>query len=454
MKEVRAMAATGMLGSGFSDKSLERGLSWDPDFIGCDAGSTDSGPYYLGSGTSHFSDEAVGRDIRLMLRAGQRKGIPVIVGSAGTGGADCQVNHLVGIVSRIAKEENLSFRLGMIFSEQSKDYLIARLREGKIRPLGKSILDLTEEKIKSSKRIVGMAGSEPFIEALESGAQVIIAGRSSDTSIYASLPTLRGIPPAVAWHAAKILECGAASVEQRKYPDCMFGIMREDHFIVEPPNPEYRCTPLSIASHNLYENDSPFTLREPSGILQTENAEYEAINQRAVRVSNSTFEEVKEMTIKLEGVELAGYQTLFFGSIRDPMILKQLGSWQKGLRETLDRRFKEIFGEDIRYSLNIRTYGLDGTMGSQEPVKKPAHEVCLVLEIMSQSQELSTAMGKSAAHIAVHYPVPEWSGLITSLAYPYSPPELERGPVYRFNVNHIVLPKNYGEMFRVEYAEI
>ena len=40
---------------------------------------------------------------------------------------------------------------------------------------------------------------------------------------------------------------------------------------------------------------------------------------------------------------------------------------------------------------------------------------------------------KSVGHIAVHFPVPEYSGLITSIAYPYSPSEIPRGPSYRFN---------------------
>ena len=72
---------------------------------------------------------------------------------------------------------------------------------------------------------------------------MIIAGRSSDTSIFSAMPTMRGINPATVWHAAKILECGAACVVQRKYPDCNFAIVRDDHFIIEPPNPEYRCDP-------------------------------------------------------------------------------------------------------------------------------------------------------------------------------------------------------------------
>ncbi|HBD28402.1 MAG TPA: aldehyde dehydrogenase, partial [Deltaproteobacteria bacterium] len=48
---ISLISPTGALGMGFLDQSLERGISLKPDVIACDAGSTDSGPFYLGSGT-------------------------------------------------------------------------------------------------------------------------------------------------------------------------------------------------------------------------------------------------------------------------------------------------------------------------------------------------------------------------------------------------------------------
>ena len=48
---ISLISPTGALGMGFLDQSLERGISMKPDVIACDAGSTDSGPFYLGSGT-------------------------------------------------------------------------------------------------------------------------------------------------------------------------------------------------------------------------------------------------------------------------------------------------------------------------------------------------------------------------------------------------------------------
>ena len=455
MKEVRILSATGILGSGFREESLARAMALKPDFIGADSGSTDPGPHYLGSGDTLFSDAAYKRDLRLMLLAGRRAKIPVIVGSACTSGSNAQLARLVGIARDIAREEGLAFKLAAIHSEQDKGYLTRKWREGKISPLANAP-HFDEDVIARSSHIVGMAGIEPFVEALENGADVVLAGRASDTSIFSAVPIMRGMNPATVWHAAKILECGAACVVQRRYPDCNFAIVRDDHFIIEPPNPDYRCDPDSVASHNLYENATPYELVEPSGVLNTVAARYEAVSDRAVKVSGSTFRPATRYTIKLEGAELAGYQAIIIGSVRDPVILRQLDAWLAGLMRAAKARIAAVFGASIegQYQLEVRVLGKNATMGIREPQTAIGHEVGLLFQATAQTQESATAIMKSVGHIAVHYPVPEWTGLITSIAFPYSPAEIPRGPAYRFNMNHVVEPASPLEMFPIEYQDV
>ena len=274
--EIRILSPTGVCGSGFIESSFEKALTQKPDFIGCDAGSTDPGPSYLGSGRTAFPKDAVHRDLRLMLLGARRLGIPLLIGSAGTAGADVQLDGFCEQVKDIAAAEGLKFKLALIHSEQEKPYLRRKLREGRIKPLHPAP-ELNEATIDRSEHIVGMMGAEPFMRALEAGADVIVAGRASDTAIFAALPVMRGFPEGIAWHAAKILECGAAAVVNRKTPDCMFAWVREDHFVVEAPDAGLRCTPQSIASHSLYENADPFKLIECSGTLDLTNSRYEAV---------------------------------------------------------------------------------------------------------------------------------------------------------------------------------
>ncbi|HEX9434145.1 MAG TPA: acyclic terpene utilization AtuA family protein [Burkholderiales bacterium] len=449
---IRVLSATGMLGSGFREETLKRAMALRPDFIGADSGSTDPGPYYLGSGDAQFSDSTYKRDLRLMLRAARAAKIPVLVGSACTAGIDAQLARLVGIARDIAREDKLQFKLATIASEQDKGYLKRKLKEGRITPLANAPR-FDEDVIERSAHIVGLCGIEPYIEALEHGAEVIIAGRSSDTSIFAALPVMRGCNPATAWHMAKIMECGAACVVQRKYPDCMVATLADDHFVVEPPNPEYRCDPVSVASHNLYENSTPYELIEPSGVLSTVDARYEALSDRAVRVSGSSFRKSERYTIKLEGAELAGYQSIIVGSVRDPVILRQFDSWLAGLETAVKDRIRAVFG-DVEYKFHTRVFGKNAAMGPLEPETAIGHELGLLFQVTAQTQELATALMKSVGHMAVHYPVPEWSGLITSIAYPYSPAEIARGASYRFNMNHVVEPASPLEMFRIDYESV
>ncbi len=455
MKEIRILSATGILGSGFREDTLKRAMALKPDFIGADSGSTDPGPHYLGSGDTLFSESAYKRDLRLMLLAGRAAKIPVIVGSACTAGSDPQLARLTRIAREIAREDKLTFKMAAIHSEQDKGYLKRKLGAQKITPLANAP-HLDEAVIDRSAHIVGMAGIEPFVEALEHGAEVIIAGRSSDTSIFSAMPVMKGFNPATVWHAAKILECGAACVVLRKYPDCMFATLTNGSFVVEPPNPEYRCDPASIASHNLYENATPYELVEPSGVLNTYTAKYDAVSDRAVRVSGSTFKPAERYTIKLEGAELAGYQSLIIGAVRDPIILRQFDSWLDGLTKATRDRIAAVFGEGIeaKYRFDVRVFGRDATMGPLEPDLTIGHEVGLVFQVTADTEALAAALIKSVGHIAVHYPVPEWTGLITSIAYPYSPSELHRGACYRFNMNHVVEPATPLEMFPIEYENV
>ena len=62
----------------------------------------------------------------------------------------------------------------------------------------------------------------------------------------------------------------------------------------------------------------------------------------------------------------------------------------------------------------------DGSVGG--------HEAFILWDVISESQELSRSIATSVSHLAVHNPIPKWHGLISGVAFPYSPPEIDRGP--------------------------
>lgn len=456
MTEVRVLSASGQIGSGFLESSLERGISLKPHVIACDGGSTDAGPAHLGSGKPHFSREGTKRDLRLMLRGRAKLDVPVIVGSCGFGGGDAGVDWMRDIALEIAKEDGLKFKMALVRSEQNKEYLKRRYREGRITPLNPAP-PISEETIDKSSHIVGMMGHEPIAAAIEKGAQVVLAGRASDTALFSTVPLMMGAGAGPAWHAAKILECGTACVVQRKRPDSIMAWIRDDHFDVEPMDMDVHCSAQSVASHTLYENADPFLITEPDGTLDSHGSRYEALNDRAVRVYGSKFHKADRTTIKLEGAEMAGYQAIIIGGVREPFIIRQLDSWLAGMKEKFAARVQEMFAGRLKaddYDIHVRVYGRDGVMGKLEPTPQMGHEIALLFTITTAEEATTDAIAKTFAHFALHYPIPEWRGLISGIAFPMAPSHVNRGPVYRFNLNHIVTPEDPLEMFRTEFVEV
>jgi hypothetical protein len=456
MREIRALSATGMLGTGYAAESLDRAMEWQPHFIGVDAGSSDWGPFYLGSGRTQASHGATKRDLRLALLAARKAGIPMIVGSAGTSGGEPHLQFTRQIMEEIAREDGLNFRMALIHAEIDKSYLLDKLSEQRIHPLHPApVIDAGT--IERATRIVGQMGAEPFMAALQQGADVIIAGRSSDTSIYTALPLLEELPEGPVWHAAKILECGAASVEQRLHPDCLMAWIRDDEFLVEPPHPGMRCTPTSVVAHTLYENADPYRLVEPSGTLDTRLATYEASSDRAVRVRGSRFEHADRYTVRLEATEYLGHRFALIAGIRDPMVIRQLDPWLAELRGRIAQKVSASLDLDIDadYQMSFRIYGKNGSMGSLEPTPQiTSHEVGLVVEVIAADANKARDVLTIAGHTGLHHPIPEWHGLISNWAFPYSPPEMDAGPVYRFSMNHVLELDDPLEPFRVEMVEV
>jgi hypothetical protein len=437
-QRVRAVAATGNLSTGFREESLVHAVRNGVDFIGCDGGSTDAGPYYLGSGKPRGPREGVKRNLRLMLREALKADIPVIIGTAGHAGGRPHLKWTVEIVRELARENNWHFKLAAINSEIEKETLAEALGRKEIAPLSPAP-PFERDNILNAERFVAMMGIEPIQRALEAGAQVVIGGRCSDVAIYAALPVARGIPRGIAFHAGKILECGAASAVQRPYPDCMAAEMDQEGFTVAPPNPDLHCTPQSVSAHTLYETGDPYHLVESGGTLDTSDAQFEASDNRAVRVTGSRFVPAAKYTVRIEGAALVGYRSIVIAGIRDPLVLRQLDRFLSTLRQVVERKIAENLDlTTAQYTLNFRLYGRNGTLGDVEPeMTMDGHEVGLVIDVVAPSQALAADIMPIVSHTGLHNPIPEHQGLISNFAYPFSPGGIDAGPVYQFCANHV-----------------
>ena len=107
---MKIVALNGLLGYGYSEEALEIAFSEKVDYLGVDAGSTDPGPYYLGSGKSFTDQGAVKRDLALALPKALEHKAPFIIGTAGGAGSARHVQWLKEILLEIAAEQNKGCR--------------------------------------------------------------------------------------------------------------------------------------------------------------------------------------------------------------------------------------------------------------------------------------------------------------------------------------------------------
>ena len=332
MQEFRQLATSGLLGYGFPEDSLAAGMARDPHMIGVDGGSTDPGPYYLGSGKCVNSRMSMKRDLRLMLQAARSHKIPMVIGSCGGAGGEPHVQTVADLVREIAREDGMHFKLAVIHAEQDKEWVKQQMQKGKVKPFrnGKT---LAPETVDRATRVVGMMGPEPFMAALDSGADVVLAGRSSDPAPWAGCAMRAQFPPGPAWYAGKMLECGATAALPKGH-DCLVTSVDRDGIVLEATNPIRKCTPFSVANHSLHENASPCFHTEPGGLLDTSDCKFEAVSDRAVRVSGMKWTP-QPYTVKLEGAELAGYRAITICGTRDPMLIAIIDDFLASVRENV-----------------------------------------------------------------------------------------------------------------------
>jgi len=450
---VRVLTPAGVLGAGFPESTIERGMSLRPDVIALDGGSTDSGPYYLGAGQPKIAAAAVRRDLRVLLKAAAAAGIPLVIGSCGTSGTDSGVDWVAGMVAAIQQEEGLSMRVARIYAEQEASELKQYLDTGRLHalpPLG----ELTADVLESCTHIVAMMGHEPIVAALENGAQVVLAGRATDTALAAAVPLMKGMPPGPTWHASKIVECGGQATTDPRAGGVLATIDAAGFFTIEPLSPDAACTPTSVAAHMLYETVDPFRMREPDGTLDVSGASYAALDDRIVRVDGSRFETAAQYTNKLEGARVAGYETLSFSAIRDPLITGAIDEWAAFLRRTLVSRVEQTLAlSPDEYAFDLRLYGHNGVLDELEPDSDHApREVGVMLLVNAHDQATATAVAKIANPLMLHLPTPDMTYL-PSLAFATSPAEVERGPAYEFVLNHVVDSPSPTSLFRIEIEE-
>ncbi len=448
--EVRILAPCGILGYGYPKQSFLKGMEKGPDAIVVDAGSTDAGPHKLGAGTAIVSRQACKKDLEIMIEEGAKARIPVIIGSAGGSGGRVHVQWTWEIIREILLEKGLTrLKTAVIWADIPKETVQERIRLGKVKPLGNSVKELTEERLNETTGIVAQMGHEPIVKAMREGYELILCGRAYDPSPFAAVAIYYGMPPAYGYHAGKILECAALCAVPGTTKDCMLGTITQEGFLVEPLSDLRKCTSLSVAAHTFYEKDHPYLLHGPGYVLNLEKCRFSETGKGSVWVTGSRIEKTETYEIKLEGARRAAYRTFVLAGARDPVFISKIHEIEEAAKRQVQEYYNEIPADD--YIIHFMNYGIDAVMGELEPNREDLpHEVGIMFEVLAKDQETANTVCGSLRSSLLHYGYEGRKATAGNLAFPFAPSDIAFGPVYEFSVYHLMEVADGLEQFPIE----
>ena len=452
MDNLRVLVPSGVLGLGFDLDALKNGLRRKPNIICIDGGSTDSGPHSLGSSTSKYSRSAIKSEWKTLMKAREEIKVPLLIGSSGTCGTDEMVDWMEQITTELAKEMGHSLKIAKLYCEQDKNFIKESFLKQKIYPLDPHPR-LDVDVIQDMSHIVALAGAEQIQACIQTGADIIIAGRTTDTAIISALPLMKGANPGGSWHGAKIAECGALC-SNNPTSGVVLVEFDETGFTVEAMASNASCTPESVAAHMLYENADPFILYEPGGYMDVKSANYKQEDNGKVRVDGAKWCNADNYNVKLEGAKITGYQTSLLALLREKNYVENAKTWVNNLSNFLEKQIEQKMELDTSaYSLQFRIIGVNGTLGDLETKVNIPTEVGILCIITSPKASISNEIAKLINPFLLHYPLTNNEELPT-FAFPYSPVHSERGAVYEFALNHTLELNHPMEVFKIETLEV
>jgi hypothetical protein len=460
MKTVTVVTPTGCIGNRGIDKAALRNciLKDRPDAIAVDAGSIDCGPWYLGAGQAHSPRRNIEWDLDTILTEAVPAGVKVLVGSAGGSGAAPHVEQTVAIVRRIAAQRNLKFRLAVIWSDVSTEWLARHLTDGVVEDALHCATGarLTAEEIRATDVVVGMMGTGPFIDALTDGADVIIAGRAVDAAVIAAYPIFQGCDPGLAYHMGDIMECAeSCAVElaptlralgRNRIP--IIGRIDADGFELRPSVDTLACTPESCLMHSAYERTSFNAIKVPEGTVDRSKSAYEKVDDNTTRITGSRF--VPEpYSILLEGVRRVGYRSIFPIAIRTPAMVQQLDE----ILADCDRIQQDMFGSEGRFKIHWHKYGDNAVLQVAEPARDP-YEIGILADVVADSQDLAHDVAYDLLTRLGFWRYPGRYTTAGNIAVTLSPGVVDVGEVFEFSIYHSMKVADYRKIFRTELSQV
>jgi len=446
-ESLRIMISTGHLGTAPSGlESFMAAIETIPDYLVADGGSSDPGPVYLGANITlgHFIRD----ELELFLVESRKRGIPLIIGSAGDAGSNHGVDDTIRHLQEIAEQHGIPrFKIGYFYSEVPAERIKGRLANGeRLAGLG-GFDDLMPEEVDRATRVVAVAGVHPFMKLLDMGADVIVGGRCGDVAFTAAPCIRAGFPESLAYHMGKMIECASLVAEPFMGKETVVGTITKNDITITPFHPGQRVTVASAAGHSMYERETPFREHALGGVLDMSGCEYREVDGRSCRIAGAHWIPTEHLQVKLEGARKVGERYMGIVGLRDPHIVRNVDAAIEWSRSSVARRF----GTE-EYEIHYHVFGRDGVLKGMEPVKNAnPHELCIVVEGVAETDALAQKLTDFATRMFFLARVPGAKG--SSGLAATTKETMRASPGYVWNVNHIMPVEGPVELFPVHMTE-
>ena len=413
-------------------------------------GSIDIGPAYLGSGEMATAPAATRRDLRKVLLGARRLDVPLVIGSAGSAGAAPHLEATLGMIRDIARAERLSFRMGVLRADVDRASLKDAVRSGRVTGLD-GMPTLTEAEIDAAAHIVGQMGSGPFRRALAADIDVLIAGRSCDTAIFAALPTMLGFATGLSVHMAKIVECASLCCVPGGR-EAILATLDDDGFELESMAPQRCATPISVAAHSLYEQGDPV----PRCMNRRGCSIYRRRNTRRWTTDAHVLPEQPGVTARLLASNWKAHAVL--ASARCCWQARPIRASLHSIARSYPRSARWCANwcadspED--YTLSFRVYGVDGVRMAPPRDEVSPGEVFVLGEVIAPTAARAAEVMRTTKQYLLHHGYRGRLSTAGNLAFPFTPPEVSTGPAYRFNVFHLLRTPEPDALFPLEVEAV
>jgi len=187
-------------------------------------------------------------------------------------------------------------------------------------------------------------------------------------------------------------------------------------------------------------------------MLDTSHVLYEQVDNQTVKVSRSRWIPAP-YTLKIEGARQVGYRTICVCGVRDPLLIKSIDLFLEQARDHAERKVHPLRPNED-YDLIFRVYGKDGVLGATEPVKQTkSHELGVIIDAVAPEEKVADSVCTTVVDFIAHMDYPGRIATAANVAFAYSPREQRLGPVYEFNIWHLLKLEDPCEPFDIQTRE-